>query len=79
MAETPLRSALRQRWRAEFGDRFTAEEYEAALDDVETFRRCARRIAREPFDIAEMPFSNTLPRQRPPGAAARQSPSGERS
>jgi hypothetical protein len=68
MSETPQRAALRQRWLAEFGDRFSAAEYESALDDVETFRRCAQRIAREPLDQGEMPFSNLLPEIGPKGA-----------
>jgi hypothetical protein len=61
MADPAFRSALLQRWQAEFGDRFTAAEYQSALDDVEMFRRCAQRLAEESVDLGEMPFPCLLP------------------
>lgn len=67
MADESFRAALRQRWLAEFGDRFTPAEYESALNDVELFRRAARRLAREPLDPGEMPFSCLLPPQERTG------------
>jgi len=67
MADESFRAALRQRWLAEFGDRFTPAEYESALDDVETFRRGARRLAQVPLDPGEMPFSCLLPPPAIPG------------
>jgi hypothetical protein len=67
MAETSFRTALRQRWLAEFGDRFDAAEIESALDDVEMLRRCGERLARFPLELAEMPFSCILPSAGPAG------------
>ena len=61
MTEAAWRSALRERWRAEYGERFTAQELEAALDEVALFRRYGARIAREALDVGEMPFPCLLP------------------
>jgi hypothetical protein len=61
MTDPTWRTTLRDKWRAEFGERFSAAEYEAALDEVELFRRYGERVAREPLDIGEMPFACLLP------------------
>jgi hypothetical protein len=65
MTEAAWRDALRARWRAEYGERFTAQEYEAALDEVALFRRYGARIARESLDGGEMPFPCLLPPDKP--------------
>lgn len=67
MSETADRNALRQRWLAEFGERFTPQEIETALDDVEMLRRAAERLARFPLELGEMPFSCVLPAKGPAG------------
>ncbi len=61
MSDPAFRAALLQRWRAEFGERFTAAEYESALNEVEIFRRCAERLRQESLDQGEMPFPCLLP------------------
>jgi hypothetical protein len=61
MPDPTWRSGLRTRWVEEFGDRFTAQEYEQALDEVDLFRRYAERVAKEPLGIGEMPFPCLLP------------------
>jgi hypothetical protein len=68
MADSPYRAALRQRWLAEYGERFSAAEIESALDDVDTFRRCAARLRQTPLDLGEMPFSCVLPPARGSGS-----------
>ncbi|MFI5399501.1 MAG: hypothetical protein ACHQZQ_00415 [SAR324 cluster bacterium] len=65
MKEPAWRSALRERWLAEYGGRFTAQEIAAALDEVALFRRYGARIARESLDLGEMPFSCLLPASLP--------------
>ena len=65
MTEAAWRSALLGRWRAEYGERFTAQEFEAALDEVALFRRYGARIARESLDGGEMPFACLLPPGEP--------------
>lgn len=65
MTEPAWRIALRQRWQAEYGERFTAQEIDAALDAVELFRGYGARIAREPVELGEMPFSCLLPAGAP--------------
>jgi len=61
MTEAADRSALRQRWLAEFGDRFSAAEIDSALDDVAMLRRAAVRLASFPPELGEMPSSGVLP------------------
>jgi len=65
MTDPAWRSALRQRWQAEYGGRFTAEEIDFALDAVELFRRYGARVAREAVDPGDMPFSCLLPGGEP--------------
>jgi hypothetical protein len=69
MTAEAWRSALQQRWREEYGERFTLQELEAALDEVVLFRRYGARIAGEALDVGEMPFPCLLPaaaRERKP-------------
>ena len=65
MADAAWRTTLRERWRAEFGERFSEAELEGALNEVELFRRYGERLAQEPLDLGEMPFPCLLPPHKP--------------
>ena len=61
MSDSVWRAALLDRWRSEFGDKFTQQELESALDEVALFRRYGERLAQEPLELGEMPFSCVSP------------------
>jgi hypothetical protein len=69
MDDPAWRALLRERWRTEFGQRFSSEELESALDEVALFHRYGERLAQEPLDLGEMPFPCLLPKRKPGGAS----------